>query len=95
MLQSLKALCWRDLGIFRTRSRLLEAEKTIGFWSRYVLAEQFSAPGGFELQNLLTFARIACRSALLREESRGAHQREDFPQEAPAAVHTELSKHTL
>lgn len=95
MLQSLKALCWRDLGIFRNRTRLLEAEKTIAIWSRYVLVEQFRARGGFELQNMLTFARVALRSALLREESRGAHQREDFPQEAAVAKHTELSKYSF
>lgn len=95
MLQSLKALCWRDLGIFRTRSRLLEAEKTTAFWARYVLVEQFRARGGFELQNMLTFARVALRSALLREESRGAHQREDFPNELPEATHTELSKYSF
>lgn len=92
MLQSLKALCWRNLGIFRNGPQLQEAEKTISFWSRYVLVEQFRARGGFELQNMLTFARVAARSALLREESRGAHQREDFPEELPVKFHTEISR---
>ncbi len=91
MLQSLKALCWRDLGIFRQRDKLESALKTIGFWERYVLAEQFSARGGFELQNLLMVAQIIVNSALLREESRGAHQRMDFPEELPQKTHTEIS----
>lgn len=95
MLQSLKALCWRNLGIFRNRVQLLEAQKTIAFWSRYVLVEQFRARGGFELQNMLTFARVAVRSALLREESRGAHQREDFPNELPQKTHTDLSRRSF
>ena len=33
------------------------------------------------LKNMLTISRILCRSALLREESRGAHYRSDFPDE--------------
>ena len=33
-----------------------------------------------EQRNLLDIARITAESALVREESRGAHAREDFPQ---------------
>ncbi len=34
----------------------------------------------FDLRNMLTVARAVAQSALNRTESRGAHQREDFPQ---------------
>ena len=37
----------------------------------------------FDLRNMLTVARAVAQSALNRRESRGAHQREDFPQTLP------------
>jgi succinate dehydrogenase / fumarate reductase flavoprotein subunit len=37
----------------------------------------------FDLRNMLTVARAVAQAALNRAESRGAHQREDFPQTAP------------
>ena len=50
-----------------------------------------AANGGFDLQrlewfdlrNMLSVARAVAQSALQRTESRGAHQREDFPQMLP------------
>ena len=33
----------------------------------------------FDLRNMLTVARVVTQAALARTESRGAHQREDFP----------------
>jgi L-aspartate oxidase len=44
------------------------------------LARQFADPSGWELQNMLIIARLMIRAAALREESRGAHVRTDFPQ---------------
>jgi succinate dehydrogenase flavoprotein subunit len=38
----------------------------------------------FDLRNMLIVARSVTQSALARTESRGAHQREDFPQMLPA-----------
>lgn len=39
--------------------------------------------GCLELRNLIPFARAIARSGLLREESRGAHYRQDHPQPDP------------
>ena len=36
-----------------------------------------------DLQNLLTVSEIVARAALEREESRGGHFRDDFPQKDP------------
>jgi succinate dehydrogenase/fumarate reductase flavoprotein subunit len=38
----------------------------------------------FDLRNMLLVARVVAQAALRRTESRGAHQREDFPGMLPA-----------
>lgn len=83
VVRSLKALTWRDLGVFRDAPMLEEALGSIAAWERYILPEQFSARAGFEIQNMLTIAKCIARAALLRTESRGAHQRTDFPAANP------------
>lgn len=76
---SLRSLMVRKMGIVRDRAGLLEAEHDVNFWRRYVLAHEFPDRPGWELQNLLTIARLMIHSALVREESRGVHYRSDFP----------------
>ena len=82
--RSLKALAWRHLGAYRDAGRLAETVETLKAWSRYVLAEEFHMRPGFEMQNMLTAARIMAELALRRTESRGAHQRTDYPNADPA-----------
>ena len=77
---SLKALMWRNCGVRRNGAGLAEALEAVDGWRRYVLARQFDDPDGWELQNMLTLARVMIDAALLREESRGVHLRTDFPQ---------------
>jgi L-aspartate oxidase len=77
---SLRSLMARRMGVVRDRPGLLEAQQTVAFWCRYVLAHAFTSRPGWELQNLLTVARLMIHSALTREESRGVHFRSDFPQ---------------
>ena len=76
---ALRALMVRKMGIVRDRGRLLEAKKEVAFWCRYALAREFPNKAGWELQNLLTVARLMIDAALEREESRGTHFRSDFP----------------
>jgi L-aspartate oxidase len=76
---SLRSLMVRAMGIVRNRAGLLEAERTVAFWCRYVLRREFTARPGWELQNLLTVARLMIWSALERTESRGVHFRSDHP----------------
>ena len=76
---SLKSLMWRAAGVLRDGEELREAAHTIDGWCQYALGRQLADPAGWELQNMLTLSRIMIRAALEREESRGVHQRIDFP----------------
>jgi L-aspartate oxidase len=76
---SLRSLTWRAVGVQRSGESLSEAAAAIHLWQGYVLPRQFRDPSGWELQNMLTTARIMATAALAREESRGVHLRTDFP----------------
>jgi L-aspartate oxidase len=76
---SLRSLMVRHMGIMRERAGLLESERTVAFWCRYALRREFTTRAGWELQNLLTIARLMIWSALERTESRGVHFRSDYP----------------
>ena len=76
---SLRSMMVRHMGVIRERAGLEEAQHDVAFWCRYVLAREFTNRGGWELQNLLTIARLMIDAALKREESRGVHFRSDFP----------------
>ena len=72
---------WRAAGVRREGQVLSEAAETIDGWCHYVLPRQFTDPAGWELQNMLTVARVMISAALRREESRGVHLRSDFPEQ--------------
>jgi L-aspartate oxidase len=88
---SLTSLMARNVGVRRSAEGLAEAAETIEHWSSYVLPRQFDDPAGWELQNLLTLAGIMVRAARQREESRGVHFRDDFPQTDDARWRRHLS----
>ncbi len=88
---SLRSLMVRRMGVVRDRAGLIEAERAVGFWCRYVLPRVFRDRAGWELQNLLTVARLMIGAALAREESRGVHFRSDFPQRDDAGWLRRLS----
>jgi L-aspartate oxidase len=79
MTNSLRSLMVRNMGIVRDKRRMREATRDVEFWCRYVLSREFESRPGWELQNLLTVARLMIDAALIREESRGTHFRSDFP----------------
>ena len=71
---------WRNVGIIRRQQPLAEAQEIIRFWQRYVMDKAFETPAGWECQNMLTVSLLMARSAFQRQESRGVHSREDFPE---------------
>jgi L-aspartate oxidase len=76
---SLRSLMVRQMGVVRERQGLQEAELHVVFWCNYVLQREFDRRAGWELQNLLTIARLMIWAARERQESRGVHYRSDFP----------------
>ncbi len=77
---ALKSLMWRCVGVQREEAQLKRAIASIDRWQNYVLPCEFMDRTGWELQNMLTVSAIVTAAALQREESRGVHQRMDFPE---------------
>jgi len=78
---SLQKLLWEDSGIIRSYSGLSKAQEILSGW-QYSLGD-VSNRKGIELANLILAGRLMVESALLRQESRGAHYRTDFPGHRP------------
>jgi succinate dehydrogenase/fumarate reductase flavoprotein subunit len=87
MVQTLQATMADDVGPFRTEPKLVRALAAIDDLTA-ALGERPAGDGDrfdmrridwLDLRNMLLVARIVARAALRRTESRGAHQREDFP----------------
>ncbi len=76
---SLRSVMWRNVGIERSGDRLDETVQILDFWGHYALDKTFDAPEGWELQNLLTVARLVALCARERKESIGVHYRSDAP----------------
>ena len=85
---ALKSLMWRHAGVVRNGEQLREALTDIERWSHYVFGMQFPSNAAWELQNMLTVARLIVSGAITRQESRGAHQRKDFPEKSPQGGQT-------
>jgi L-aspartate oxidase len=83
---------WREAGLVRSGSglsRLLAAIEKKTSAAR----EPATSCTDYESANLLTLSRLVAQSALLREESRGAHFRFDFPQRSSSWLgHVCISK---
>ena len=85
--QELQELTQNLVGIIRTKSELQEAIEQIADIRKRI--ENVSVSGGrefnpgfhlsFDLDNMLLIAESTAKSAIVREESRGGHTRDDFP----------------
>ena len=87
MILQLQTTMADDVGPFRTEAKLRRALATIGEMTEALgtrpvgdgKAFDLRRLEWFDLRNMLTVARTVAAAALARTESRGAHQREDFP----------------
>jgi len=78
----LQKAMWKGAGIFRTAAELQNTLKTIAHLSAVKI--KAGSPQNLTecciLRNMCLTASLICRSALIREESRGAHVRRDVQQ---------------
>ena len=102
LLNELRELMGREVGPFRTEAGLTRAVARLAEM-RAGLDEAAILPGlafnptvadWFELRASLVAAEAVAHAALAREESRGAHQREDFPETDPAWAHPQYVRMT-
>jgi succinate dehydrogenase/fumarate reductase flavoprotein subunit len=95
MIARLQAIMADDVGPFRTAAKLNRALAGIAAladelgerpprFAGAATAFDLQRLEWFDLRNMLIVARAVAQSALARTESRGAHQREDFPKLLPA-----------
>jgi succinate dehydrogenase/fumarate reductase flavoprotein subunit len=95
----LQNLMWEGAGPFRTGAKLAATLARIRQMQRDELsnvsvtdetAYNLDLQEWFELRAMLTTAEAVVRSALARNESRGAHQREDFPDADPGLLKNQV-----
>jgi L-aspartate oxidase len=67
---------WHSVGLFRTHDDLARAVATLDDWAAAEFADTLD---GWRQRSLVTVAQLIAGAALRREESRGAHFRDDFP----------------
>lgn len=80
----LQEVMWRDVLVIRSKSSLQDCFQRVEEFSRgmdlgVAVEKNEELWQAIELQNMLQVAEMMARAALLREESRGSHYREDFP----------------
>ena len=74
-------LMWREVGITRREEGLIEAARTLEAWDSSM--EEPNSLASHEMGNLVLLGRLMAEAALVRQESRGSHFREDFPETSP------------
>lgn len=91
LLRTLKAVMWRNAGVFREGRQLDEAYKRIRQWMALDIAPARMSHEWLDFQNLCLVGLGVVGMALARRESRGAHFRRDYPARDDAA----FSKHSV
>lgn len=77
----LQQLHWDRVGIIRDKEGLNQAADILAAWQKS-LRPPTDQPS-YELSNLVLTGRLLTEAAFIREESRGAHFRSDFPKSSP------------
>jgi len=76
--EAVQSLMWDNAGIVRDAGGLSRAKAALSAWDASLPAP--TDRESQELTDLVLCSRLVAEAALLREESRGAHYRSDFPE---------------
>ncbi len=89
----LRATMWKYAGLLRDATGLKMAQRALAALDATI--PRGLARRSIEARNLHTVASIIVASALGRNESRGAHFRNDYPEKAPVARHSMMERDKL
>lgn len=78
-LEALQDLMWTAVSLERDQVGLETALAQLENWQSWFENQSLTTRKEYELQNLVTLGRLVTQAALLRQESRGAQYRSDFP----------------
>ena len=84
---SLRRLMWDKVGLVRTGDSLVQALAWLSRWDQQIQDTLQTRPD-LEVKNMIQVARGVTEAALWRENSLGAHYREDFPKAKDPAWNT-------
>ena len=89
IIESLKNAMWFKTGIVKNAEGLKDCLNTLEeITIQFDRTGRCSSLTEYEVRSLILVARLIVEAALNREESRGSHYREDFPQCKKKAVHS-------
>lgn len=95
MRSRLQEIMWQNVGIIRTAQTLLRAKDEVeNLKAEFGYKDRCCTKEEYELRNSIITAELIINFALIREESRGAHYRADFPAKKETACHYSYSKDT-
>ena len=77
---SVQSLMWEKVGIVRDAAGLADAAARLGAWRATTAGRGDGDRASHELANMALAGALVADAALVREESRGAHYRTDFPE---------------
>ena len=87
----LKDIMWNNVGIIRNEEGLKKAQAEINkLKSDFKRRRKCLNKGEYEYRNMLTVASLIVEGALSRNESRGAHCRNDYTQTNSVAMHSNI-----
>ena len=85
---------WNNAGIIRTGKSLEDARKTLEALSMEI-SDHGITRRELELVNMLDTGKLIVSSAIKRQESVGAHYREDFPEWSGKKQHIRVIRKSL
>ncbi len=90
--KKLQTIMWNNAGIIRTGKSMEEAGKSLEGLAMEIINHGLTRRE-LELSNMLNTSRLILSSAIKRQESVGAHYREDFPEWSGKNRHIKIRRH--